>query len=238
MKQMNAAVEYRKYMKITDEKVVGYIDGLYRAPNPFLSDLREEAEAVGIPILQRDTETLIKSLIKIKKPQRILEIGTAVGYSAICMALAQESARVTTLELRETLAEQAALNVRKAGLSHRIRIHQGDARITLSSLAENPEEEGSPFLFDFVFLDGAKGHYLEIFQLFRKLLAPGAVVVSDNILFKAMTAADEYLDIRRNKTIVNRMRNYLAHITSLPEVTTAVLPVGDGVAISVIGEEG
>ena len=219
-------------MLITDSKVSEYIDGLYRPLSPSLGELREQAEARAIPIILRETETLLLSLLKIKKPTAILEIGTAVGYSALCFAFGAPLASVTTIELQERMQKEAKANIEAYGMTGRINVLGGDALDVLKELTEEKKEE--KHFFDFIFIDGAKGHYQEVFEAALKLCAPGAVIVSDNILFKGMTAADEYLDVRRNKTIVNRMRLYLKEITTRDDLQTTVLPVGDGVAISVL----
>ena len=220
-------------MEITDKKVSEYIQGLYKPLNPFLHRLRTEAESRNIPIIGKEVETLLLTLLQIQKPERLLEIGTAIGYSALCFIMSGNVGHVTTLELQEKLCEEAMVNFEKAGFDHRIRLMQGDALTSLEILREELGKE--PFApFDFIFIDGAKGHYLEVWELCMDLCGPGTIIVADNILYKAMTAADEYLDVRRNKTIVNRMRAYLKHITEIPEVTNTVLPVGDGVAVSII----
>lgn len=222
-------------MNITDIKVTEYINRLYRPLNGFLADLRQEAESEAIPIIMRETETLLLTLMEMKKPNKILEIGTAVGYSAMCFAFSRPFAQVTTLEIRERMQKIAKSNFEKAGVADRIQIVPGDALESLLILAEQVKT-GDLEPYEFIFIDGAKGHYLKIWEICMKLAQTGTVIVSDNILYKAMTAADEYLDIRRNKTIVNRMREYLNYITTLNGVKSTVLPVGDGVAISVIGE--
>ncbi len=220
-------------MLITDAKVTEYINGLYRPLCPILEELRASAEAQLIPIILRETETLLLTLLKMKNPKTILEIGTAVGYSALCFAFSTEDVSITTIELQERMQKEASANIEKAGMSEKIAILGGDALDVLSELVKKKEAGEGP-LYDFVFLDGAKGHYLEVWNLCLKLCEKGAVIVSDNILFKGMTAADEYLDVRRNKTIVNRMRSYLDEITTTSGVQTSVLPVGDGVAVRVL----
>lgn len=222
-------------MNITDKKVEEYIEGLYRPLNPFLEELRRLAEAEAIPIILKDTESFLLTLIEMVKPKQILEIGTAVGYSALCFAMCNKEVEVTSLEINDRMIIKAASNIERAGLKDRIKIKKGDAVDSLNTLIEQLNA-GKISPFDFIFLDGAKGHYLEIWKKCMNLCHSGTVIVSDNILFKAMTASDEYLDIRRNKTIVNRMRMFLKHITSLSNVSSAVLPVGDGVAVSVIKE--
>lgn len=220
-------------MNITDEKVKAYIDGLYRPLNPFLDDLRKRAEKADIPIVQRETETLLLTLLEINRPKHILEVGTAVGYSALCFAMAVPGTHITTLELQERLKIIAEANFLEAGMEKQIRILQGDALDTLELLSEEIKG-GTSVPFDFIFIDGAKSHYKEIWDKCMHLCKPGTVIVSDNILYKGIVAADDYLDHRRNKTVVKRMRAYLEHISSIPGVTTSVLSVGDGVAISVV----
>lgn len=222
-------------MEITDQKVSEYIQGLYKPLNPFLHRLRTEAESRNIPLIGKEVETLLLALLQIQKPKRLLEIGTAIGYSALCFIMSGNVGHITTLELQEKMCKEAAANFEKAGFSNQIRLMQGDAFESLKML-ESQLQQKSLEPYDFVFIDGAKGHYLEIWKLCMELCGPGTTIVADNILYKAMTAADEYLDVRRNKTIVNRMRAYLNHITEHPGVTSAVLPVGDGIAISVIEE--
>lgn len=218
-------------MEITDQKVTAYIQGLYKPLNPFLGRLRAEAEARNIPVIRKEIETVLLTLLQIKKPKNVLEIGTAVGYSTLCFAMSGNVDHITTLELSENSCREAARNFEEAEQSNRIRLIQGDA---LETLRELQSESKDPKTFDFIFIDGAKGHYLEVWELCKPLWEVGTIVVADNILFKAMTASDEYLDIRRNKTIVNRMRAYLKHVTEVPGVITTVMPVGDGLAISVI----
>jgi predicted O-methyltransferase YrrM len=220
-------------MKITDEKVTEYIQGLYKPLNPFLGQLRKEAESRNIPIISKEIERLLLTMLQIQKPERLLEIGTAIGYSALCFIMSGNVGHITTLELQEKLCNEASTNFEKAGVANRIRLMQGDALESLKTLSK--EFRNTPSApFDFVFIDGAKGHYLKIWKHCMDLCGPGTTIVADNILYKAMTAADEHLDVRRNKTIVNRMREYLNYVTELPGVTTAVLPVGDGIAVSVI----
>ncbi|NLP29678.1 MAG: O-methyltransferase [Clostridiales bacterium] len=216
-------------MLITDKKVTDYINSLYKPKNIFLEALRAQAEKDKIPIILRDTETLLSVLLEIKRPKRILEIGTAIGYSAIYFAYLMPDAHITTLELKEKMQRKALLNIKEAGFADRIKIILGDALETLSCF--NDEEP-----YDFIFIDGAKGHYKDIFDSCLKIAKPGTVIVSDNILYRAMIASDDYLDNRRNKTIVNRMREYLKYITAMPNIATSVLAVGDGVAISVVKE--
>jgi predicted O-methyltransferase YrrM len=220
-------------MNIVNDKVTAYIDSLYQPVNEFLKDLRQSAEADQIPIILRDTETLILNLIRLKKPARILEIGTAVGYSSICFASALPNVEITSLEINEAMYRIASENIEKAGLTHRIRLILGDARKNLKTLTaaiKNVETEG----YDMVFIDAAKSRYLDFFSESSKLCKPESVIISDNVLLKARTVSDEYITDRRQKTSVRRMREYLPHITNPAVADTSVLAVGDGVAVSII----
>jgi predicted O-methyltransferase YrrM len=220
-------------MNITDEKILGYINGFYQPLNPFLKDLRAVAEKADIPIIQKEIEAFLLTLLEMNRPNRILEIGTAVGYSALCFAMARPGVHITTLELQERHRITAEANFLRAGVDKQIRVVQGDARDSLKILQEELKE-GISKPFDFIFIDGAKSHYKEIWDLCMPLCKIDTVIVSDNILYKGIIAADEYLDHPRNKTIVKRMRAYLEHIMWIPEVTTSILPLGDGIAISVV----
>lgn len=246
---------------IMTEPVRQYLEQWYRPLNPFLEELRLCSEKENIPIIMRDTEMFMVNLLRLKNPARILEIGTAVGYSSLFFAALLPECTVTTLELSQRSCEIARENFRKAGCSHRIQVICGDARETLPALVQEilptlapagetlpslapagetlfapvREEEGKKELrFDFVFIDGAKGHYLEFWEGCRPLWEKHALILSDNVLYKGITASEEYLTCRRDKTIMRRMREFLTHITGLSEVQTSVLAVGDGLAVSTV----
>ena len=232
-------------MNIITEPVVEYLDRLYRPQNSFLAKLRSDAESRMIPIILRDAEGLLLQLLRIYRPLRILEIGTAVGYSAISFAVECPQAKIVSLEISEESVAAARKNIREAGLSDSIWVMAGDARESLvllreAFLQEERETGQAPQLFDFVFIDGPKGHYREFWDGAEPLIREGAVVVSDNVLFKGMTASDAFIPERRQKTITNRMRSYLEFLTSTPGIQTAVVPVGDGMAVSIVkkGESG
>ncbi len=220
-------------IKITKEEITGYLEGFYQPHNPFLDRMREEAEAENIPIIQRETESFLLLLQEMNRPCQILEIGTAVGYSALLFAMADEKTHVTTLEIQERLCGIARQNFEKSGAGERIRMLHGDARESLKLLAEEKESCLLP-AFDFVFIDGATNHYKEIWDGCIGLCRPGAIIVADNIFFKGMTISDKILDHPRNKTIAGRMRAFISHITTDPNIKTAILPVGDGIAVSII----
>lgn len=217
---------------ITNEKVTDYLNSLYHPLSDALDELRKAAEEENIPILLKDAESLILQLIRLKRPQRILEIGTAIGYSAICFAAVAEHAEITSLEISEKMYHRACENVKHFGYGDRIHLRLGDGAdelTTIRSEIHGTEKEG----YDLVFIDAAKSHYQSFWTKALSLCKPGAMLIADNVLLKARTASDEYITDRRQKTSVRRMRDFLSFISDSDLVDTAVLPVGDGVAISI-----
>lgn len=203
-----------------------YLDTFIPKRNEFLTNLRYKSslEESYAPIVQKQTEQLLLTMLELKKPSRILEIGTAVGYSAILMAnyLPPES-KIITVERYKKHADIAIDNIFAAGYEKRIQVIEGEAAEVLHWL------DGS---FDFVFLDAAKGQYIEFLPDILRLLSSGGVIFSDNILYKGMLEDDEKV-IRRKITIVKRLKMYLDEIMTNEELTTSIIPIGDGVAISV-----
>jgi Predicted O-methyltransferase len=220
-------------MNITNDKVTEYLDGLYKPVNEKLKQLREEAEGQHVPVILRDTEAIILNIIRMKKPKRILEIGTAVGYSAICFALASPVTEIVTLEINETSCRAATANIEQFGLSDRIRIMEGDALGSLKELNESMNELESDG-FDLVFIDAAKSLYRKFWDSSIPICRKEAVILSDNVLIKARTVSDEFITERRQKTSVRRMREFIEYIMKLDYADTAVLPIGDGIAVSVL----
>ncbi|MDO4563292.1 MAG: O-methyltransferase [Clostridia bacterium] len=191
----------------------------------FLKSLREEAakEESYAPIVAPDTAQLLVTMIEAQKPRRILEIGTAIGYSAILMASHAPCAKIITIERYQKAADRAIDNIFAVNMAERISVVAGEAAEVLMWL------DGT---FDFVFLDAAKGQYIEFLPRITQLLRPGGMLFSDNVLFRGMTE-DDSLVVRRKITIVERLRSYIEKITACEEYTTCLVPVGDGAAISV-----
>ncbi len=203
-----------------------YLNSLLPRRSPFLEELRKKCalEESYAPIVTRDTEQLIVTLLELTKPKRVLEVGTAVGYSSILMANAlPESSEIITIERYKKHAQIAVDNIFKVGLEHRIRVIEGDAAQVLSWL------DGG---FDFIFLDAAKAQYIEFLPELLRLLNKGGILFSDNVLFHGMTGDDSNI-VRRKITIVKRLRMYLEAITNHPHLTTSLIPIGDGAALSV-----
>ena len=203
-----------------------YLESLIPKRSEFLENLRKKSalEESYAPIVQKSTEQLIVTLLKILKPHRVLEIGTAVGYSAILMAdNLPEDSTIVTVERYKKHADIAVDNVFEAGYEKKIRVVEGEAAEVLHWLDEG---------FDFVFLDAAKGQYIEFLPDIMRVLNKGGVLLSDNILYHGMIEDEDKVE-RRKITIVKRLHMYLEKIMSNESLTTSIIPIGDGVALSV-----
>lgn len=186
-----------------------------------LKEMEEYAAINSVPISQPETMKLLEVLVHIADIKNVLEVGCAIGYSSICMASAGCKS-IDTIEISDEMAEIAAENIKKAGYGETIHIYKGDAREILPTLDKE---------YDMIFVDAAKGQYNEFFGHCMRMLKHGGVLVSDNVLYKGMTATDELVQ-HRKITIIRRLRTYLDMLSSSDSLETSVLPVGDGVAIS------
>lgn len=207
---------------INYEYIIRYIRDTIPSSEGFIKELEEYAKVNSVPISQPESIRLTEILLKLKNPERILEIGSAIGYSAIKMALAS-NAEITTIELSEEMADKAEENIEKMGLSHRIKVLRGDAAQVIKTLDTE---------FDVIFMDAAKGHYMDFFNECDRLIKKGGLLISDNVLYKGMTATDD-LVVRRKITIVRRLRAYLEMLKENKDYSTAIIPIGDGVALSI-----
>lgn len=208
---------------IVQDYVEKYIRGLLPKETPYFERLRLIAETNHVPIIFPEVRNYLEMLIETHSVKRILEIGTAVGYSAGIFAQAMGSdGQVVTIDRDERMIEQAHKNIEAMGYSDRITILQGDAQEVTASL------DG---VFDMVFLDGGKGHYIHLLEDCIRLLKPHGILVSDNVLYKGMIASND-LVIRRKITIVKRMRKYLEAIAGDDRLLTTILPLGDGLSVS------
>ena len=201
-----------------------YIDNTHKKNEAFYETLRAYAEENHIYILKSDVERFLRTLLAIHRPRQILEVGTAIGYSAMLMAESGENTHVTTVERDETVLLQAKENVAKRGLSDRIHFIFGDATEVLENLS------GS---FDFAFIDAAKGKSRDHFDKVLSYMSSGGVIVTDDVLYMGMTASDE-LATKKHITITRRLREYLDYLCSDERFETVILPIGDGVAVTYI----
>lgn len=210
-------------MNINYPYIIEYIRNTISHNDEFLHELESYANKNNIPIVQLETAKLLSVLCRIKKPKCILEIGTAIGYSAILMARSSKGAKITTLEQDDKMIKFAKSNIKNANLENNITILEGPAEEVLDTL------NGT---FDLIFIDASKSHYMEFFDKSIKFLNADGIVVADNILFKGMIANDELVN-KRDKTITKRMREYLDYICNHKDFETSIIPIGDGAAISV-----
>jgi len=200
-----------------------YIRNTIKKDSGLLGELREYAVENHVPIIHPEVARMIGVLGTTIKPLRILEIGTAIGYSSIFFSsFLKEGGKIDTIERYDVMVEKARDNIKKAGLQDTINVIAGDALEVLECL--NNE-------YDFVFVDAAKGQYLEFLPHCLRMMKKGALLVSDNVLYKGMVASDE-LVVRRKKTIVTRMRSYLDYICNTNDLDSCIIPIGDGVALS------
>ena len=209
---------------IIDERMSAFIDSLDSGNPAWLNEIEKFALETQVPIIRRSMQSLLKFLLKFTKPKSILEVGTAIGFSALLMSeYAPGDCHITTIEKYEKRIPIAKENFRKAGREDRITLLEGDATEILREL------EGT---YDVIFMDAAKGQYIHFLPEILRLLAKDGVLVSDNVLQDGDVIESRFAVTRRNRTIHKRMREYLYTLTHSEELVTAVLPVGDGITLS------
>ena len=209
---------------IVDERMVTYINSLDTGSGQFLDQLELQAKKDRVPIIRREMQSFLKVLLQIKKPTKILEVGTAVGFSALLMAkYTPEDTRIVTIEKYEKRIPVAKANFQAAGMDHRITLLEEDALEILREMEDS---------FDFIFMDAAKGQYIHFYPEVMRLLAPEGILVSDNVLQEGDLIESHFAVERRNRTIYKRMREYLYVLKHDERLETSILPVGDGAAVS------
>ena len=214
---------------IIDERMATYIDSLDRGNTPFLDEIEKYALETQVPVIRKSMQSLLKFLLAFSKPKNILEVGTAIGFSALLMSeYAPEDCHITTIEKYEKRIPIARENFRKAGREDRITLLEGDATEILREL-ENP--------YDMIFMDAAKGQYIHFLSDILRLLPDGGLLISDNVLQDGDIIESRFAVTRRNRTIHARMREYLYELKHHPGLETVILPVGDGVTLSTKKEE-
>lgn len=209
---------------IVDERLVTYINSLETGNTPILEQIEQEAIESYVPIIRKEMQQFLKMLLAVKRPLRILEVGTAVGFSAILMAEYDPvHCEITTIENYEKRIPIARENFKRAGKEEQITLLEGDAAEVLKTL-EKP--------YDFIFMDAAKGQYIHFLPDIIRLLGEQGVLVSDNVLQDGTIIESRFIVTRRNRTIHKRMRDYLYELTHRDDLVTAVLPIGDGITVS------
>ena len=208
---------------ITYDYMEEYIRGLIPESEGRLKELEVFAKENGVPIAQKETIKFLEFMVSMKKPLRILELGTAIGYSAIKMyEAAGTEPHITTVERSEEMINLAKENIKSFNLENKIEIKEGDCLEILEALDEP---------YDLIFMDAGKGHYNHFLPHCLRLLKEDGIIIADNVLFRGMVASDELVK-RRKITIVKRMRKYLELVSEDESLITSVIPMGDGIAVT------
>ena len=210
---------------IVNERIVDYINSLDKGNSTVCNAIEKEALADGVPIIRKEMGNLLKVLLLLKQPQKILEVGTAVGYSSILMSENMpENCRITTIENYEKRIPVAKNNFKRAGKEEVITLLEGDAMDILKEL------DGT---YDFIFMDAAKGQYINFLPELLRLMPAGGLLISDNVLQEGDIVESRYGVTRRNRTIHTRMREYIYTLTHAEQLETSIVPIGDGITLSV-----
>lgn len=211
---------------ISDERMETFLASLDAGNTPFLDQIEREALETNVPVIRTQTQGLLRFLLALHKPMSILEVGCAIGFSALLMSeYAPAGCKITTIEKYEKRIPVAKENFARAGKEDAITLLEGDAADILKELT-------GPY--DFIFMDAAKGQYIHFLPEVLRLLAPGGLLVSDNVLQDGDILESRFAVERRNRTIHSRMREYLYELTHHEALETVVLPVGDGVTVSCV----
>lgn len=210
---------------IVDERMVTYIRSLEVPESAVIEAIEQEALRDRVPIIRKEMQSFLKVLLMIKRPMRILEVGAAVGFSSILMSeYMPEGGHITTIENYDKRIPIARANFKRAGKEEQIDLIEGDALEVMHGL------EG---LYDLIFVDAAKGQYIHYLPEVMRLLGTDGVLVSDNVLQEGDIIESRFAVERRNRTIHSRMREYLYELKHHDQLQTSIIPLGDGVALSV-----
>ncbi len=210
---------------IVDERMVTFINSMETANSSLLEEIEQEALESFVPIIRKEMQSFLKVMLALKKPMRILEVGTAVGFSALLMSEhVSENCKITTIEKYEKRIPIARDNFKRAGKEEQIELIEGDAYEVLQGL------EGS---YDFIFMDAAKAQYLTYYPEVLRLLEDGGMLISDNVLQDGDIMESRFAVERRNRSIHSRMREYLYQLKHEECLETSIITLGDGVALSI-----
>lgn len=212
-------------MVITEERISTFINSLDPGNTSFLRELEQLALKTNVPVIRPQMQSFLKLLLAMKEPKKILEVGTAIGFSALLMSeYGPEDCHITTIEKYEKRIPLAKENFQKAGKEDKITLLEGDA-------AEILKELKGPY--DFIFMDAAKGQYIHFLPDVLRLMPEGGLLVSDNVLQEGDVIESRFAVTRRDRTIHSRMREYLYELKHHEQLLTDILPIGDGVTVSV-----
>ncbi len=212
---------------LVNPHVSEYIASLEPDLPKHLEELYEDARKREVPVIRREAMSLLRFLLSLRKPKKVLEVGTAIGFSAAFMANCDFELSITTIEKMPEKVLEAREHFVEFGLAERVSVLSGDAEEVLTELAERGET------YDFIFLDAAKAQYPVYLKLILRMMDPGAVLVTDNIFQEGSLSDSKFTVTRRNRTIHMRMRDYINDLMASERLSSVVLPVGDGMTASV-----
>ncbi|MCR4754173.1 MAG: O-methyltransferase [Lachnospiraceae bacterium] len=208
---------------VIDERLYTFINSMDEGLPDELAELEKEAVDTYVPIIRKDMQAYLKYLMFTHRPKNILEVGTAIGFSAILMSEYAPDAHITTIENYDKRIPIARQNFIRFNRQDRIELIEEDALEVLPLLTDS---------YDFIFMDAAKGQYINYLPDILRLLKPGAILVSDNVLQDGDIVESKYAVVRRDRTIHTRMREYLYELKHNENLVTVILPVGDGITVS------
>lgn len=207
---------------INYEYITEYMRNVIPDSTPFMKEIEDYANENYIPIIFREVKSFFEFLLPLANPSKILEIGTAIGYSAMLFASVCPNAHITTIEIDEERFEEAYENIKKAGFSDRIQLILDDASNVLPYLKTT---------YDMIFIDAAKGQYRDYYQWSKKLLSKGGILIFDNILYKGLPANRELVN-HKHRTIANNLISFNREVMNDKDFTSSILPLGDGMIIA------
>lgn len=208
-----------------EQKILDYINDLIPERESLIKEMEEFAHENQVPIMDLIGMEALLQLIRLMKPKKILEIGTAIGYSAIRIAKAAPQAKVITVERDPIRYEQALSFIQRSNLDNRIHVIHGDALIRQHDIQRHKS-------YDLIFIDAAKGQYKRFFEMYEDFLTDEGSIITDNILFRGLVADNTIGISKRYKKLVEKIQSYNEWLMKHPNYQTVLLPVGDGIAIS------
>ncbi len=210
---------------IVNERIVSYIHSLEKTNTPLLEEMERFAKETNVPIIRKEMEGFLRTMVEIKQPKRILELGCAIGYSAILMSeYMPKDCKITTIENYDKRIPIASEYINKSVRKADINLIFGDA------LEEVPKLEKG---FDFVFMDAAKAQYINFLPPVLEVMNKGGILIADNVLQEGDLVESKFTVTRRNRTIHKRIREFLYEVKNNEQLTTSVIPIGDGITLSV-----
>ena len=209
-----------------EDRIISYIHSLEGKNSEVLEQIEKEARACEVPIIRKEMESFLRVMLYTKRPKKVLELGTAVGYSAILMSeCLSEDSKIVTIENYDKRIPIARENIKRAGKEDVIELLEGDALEIMPTLQEES--------FDFVFMDAAKAQYINFLPHVLRLMKKGGILITDNVLQDGDLIESKFVVRRRDRTIHKRMREFLKAVKNHPDLETTIVPIGDGIEMSV-----